>query len=114
MGLAFLRRCWCDPHSVDLRERMVWAVETGLSRRATARRFAVSVSSVIKPCSAGERAPSRLSALHGHEAHGRALSGFVDRLGVGHVVLLALDERRHVGWRDQPYLVAELADRPSP
>jgi transposase len=33
---------------VDLRERVVRAVEAGLSRRATARRFAVSISFVIK------------------------------------------------------------------
>jgi transposase len=33
---------------VDLRERVVRTVEAGLSRRATARRFAVSVSFVIK------------------------------------------------------------------
>jgi transposase len=33
---------------VDLRERVVRAVETGLSRRATARRFEVSMSFVIK------------------------------------------------------------------
>lgn len=36
------------PYSVDLRERVVRTVEAGLSRRATARRFAVSVSFVIK------------------------------------------------------------------
>src|SRR5918993_2516429 len=52
--------------------------------------------------------------LHGHKAHGRTLGGFADRLGIGHVGLLALDERLHVGWRDQPHLVAELADRPTP
>ena len=32
-------------------------------------------------------------ALHGHEAHGRPLGGLADRLGIRHVVLLALDER---------------------
>ena len=36
------------PYSVDLRERVVRTVEAGLSRRAAARRFAVSVSFVIK------------------------------------------------------------------
>jgi transposase len=36
------------PYSVDLRERVVRAVETGLSRRAAARRFEVSVSFVVK------------------------------------------------------------------
>ena len=36
------------PYSVDLRERVVRAVEAGLSRRAAARRFEVSVSFVVK------------------------------------------------------------------
>jgi transposase len=36
------------PYSVDLRERVVRTVEGGMSRRATARRFEVSVSFVIK------------------------------------------------------------------
>jgi transposase len=36
------------PYSVDLRERVVRAVEAGTSRRATAARFEVSPSFVIK------------------------------------------------------------------
>jgi transposase len=36
------------PYSIDLRERMVRAVEAGGSRRATAARFGVSPSCVIK------------------------------------------------------------------
>lgn len=36
------------PYSIDLRERMVRAVEAGASRRATAARFGVSPSCVIK------------------------------------------------------------------
>ena len=36
------------PYSQDLRERIVRAVEGGLSRRAVAGRFAVSVSFVVK------------------------------------------------------------------
>jgi transposase len=35
-------------YSVDLRERVVRAVEAGLSRRAAVRRFEVSVSLVVK------------------------------------------------------------------
>lgn len=35
-------------HSLDLRRRIVACVESGVSRRAAARRFAVSPSSVIK------------------------------------------------------------------
>ncbi|HXQ15739.1 MAG TPA: IS630 family transposase, partial [Caulobacteraceae bacterium] len=47
--------CWdrgparmARPFSGDLRERIVEAVESGASRRATAKQFAVSVSCVIK------------------------------------------------------------------
>jgi transposase len=36
------------PLSIDLRERVIAAVEGGLSRRATAERFGVAVSSAIK------------------------------------------------------------------
>ena len=36
------------PYSVDLRERVVRAVEAGASRRATATKFEVSVSFVVK------------------------------------------------------------------
>jgi transposase len=36
------------PYSVDLRERVVRAVEAGASRRATAAKFEVSVSFVVK------------------------------------------------------------------
>lgn len=36
------------PYSIDLRERMVRAVEAGASRRATATRFGVSPSCVVK------------------------------------------------------------------
>jgi hypothetical protein len=36
-------------------------------------------------------------ALHGHEPHGRSLGGFADCLGIGHIVLLAFDERLHIG-----------------
>lgn len=35
-------------HSFDLRCRILACIESGLSRRATARRFAVSASSVVK------------------------------------------------------------------
>jgi len=43
------------PDSVDRRERVVRAVAAGLSRRAAARRFAVSVSCVIKLMQRGRR-----------------------------------------------------------
>src|SRR3954470_7289734 len=56
----------------------------------------------------------RLLTLHGHEAHGGALSGLTDGLGIGHVVLLSLDERLHVRRRDQLHRVAELGNLTPP
>jgi transposase len=52
------------PYSVDLRQRVVRSVEGGTSRRATAAKFEVSVSFVIKLCQRwrqrGTVAPDRL------------------------------------------------------
>jgi hypothetical protein len=56
---------------------------------------------------------SRLG-LHRNKAHRRPLRGFANGLHVSHVVLLALDERLHVFRRDQPDLMPELSDLPSP
>src|ERR687897_3909644 len=42
------QRWMARPYSVDLRERMVRAVEAGASRRATAAKFEVSPSCVVK------------------------------------------------------------------
>jgi transposase len=65
------------PYSLDLRARVVEAVGSGLSRRAAARRFAVSESFVIKllqrVAATGSAAPSPMGgrkpyALAAHEA----------------------------------------------
>jgi transposase len=70
------------PYSVDLRERVVRAVESGLSRRSAARRFEVSVSFVIKLMRRWRRQgtvqPDRYGgwkrpALAAHAEHVRAL-----------------------------------------
>ena len=70
------------PLSNDLRERMVRAVEAGASRHATARRFEVSVSCVIKlvqrwrrtgSVAPGQMGGQREHALAEHEARVRAL-----------------------------------------
>jgi hypothetical protein len=56
----------------------------------------------------------RLRALRAHEPHGRPLRRLADRLGIGHVVLLALHERLHVRWRDQAGLMTQGGDLPGP
>jgi len=70
--------------SLDLRERVVRAVEGGSSRRAVAQQFAVSVSFVIKLmqrwCAQGSVVPSAIGgqkkyALEAHEALVRRLVG---------------------------------------
>ena len=70
------------PYSKDLRARLVEAVEAGASRQATARRFGVSPSCVIKLVArwrrTGTLAPAQFGgwmkhALAAHEARVRAL-----------------------------------------
>jgi transposase len=50
------------PYSVDLRERVVRAVESGVSCRATAAKFEVSVSFVVKLMQRW-RSPENLAVL---------------------------------------------------
>lgn len=72
------------PFSKDLRERIVRTVEGGASRQATAKRFGVSASCVIKLMqrwrATGSLDPGQMGgwkdyALAGHEAVVRALIG---------------------------------------
>ena len=51
--------------------------------------------------------------LLAHDAQVRPQGGLGDRLGVVVVVLLALHERLHVDRRNDPRLVAQLAQRPA-
>src|SRR5689334_5911296 len=51
-----------------------------------------------------------LFALDRNEAHARPLGRFTDRLCIGGIVLLPLDERLDVGWRDQADMMAQLSD----
>jgi hypothetical protein len=55
-----------------------------------------------------------LLAFGSHEAHGRALGGLADRLGICGIVLLPLDERLDVRRRDQPDRMPEHADLAGP
>ncbi|HEU4329122.1 MAG TPA: IS630 family transposase [Roseiflexaceae bacterium] len=85
------------PYSVDLRERVVRAVETGLSRRAAARRFEVSVSFVIKLMQRWRRAATVEPDRYG---------------GWKRPALAAHAERVHNLLRDEPDLtIAELRSR---
>jgi putative transposase len=89
------------PYSVDLRERVVAAVEGGLSRRAAAARFGVGVSTAIawvrRLRERGSAAPGQMG---GHKP--KAIRG-------EHEVWL----RQRLGEREFTLrgLVAELADR---
>ena len=69
-----------DPgHSVDLRRRIVACVESGMSRHGAAKRFAVSVSSVVKLMQKWERTGSlEPAAVGGHRR--RKLADHVDWL----------------------------------
>lgn len=54
--------------SVNLRERVVAAIEAGASRREAARRFEVSPASAVRwpgpSCRRAERRPSRWAAIN--------------------------------------------------
>lgn len=65
-------------HSMDLRRRIVACVESGASMRATARRFAVSPSSVIKLMKKWRATGSLKPAPNGHRS--RKLAGHADWL----------------------------------
>ena len=55
-----------------------------------------------------------LFALHRHEPHVGALRRFANSLGIDRVVLLPLHKRLYIGGRDQPNLMAKLAELTSP
>jgi len=61
-----------------------------------------------------DRRSLRLFAFDGYESHRRSLRGFRNCFGVGRIVLLPLDERLHIGRRNQFDRVAELADLAPP
>jgi hypothetical protein len=55
-----------------------------------------------------------LLALRRHKAHGRALGCLADRLRIGHIILLPLNERLHVSRRDQSDLMTKPSDLARP
>jgi transposase len=67
------------PYSIDLRERIVRAVEAGSSRRAAAAQFAVSESCAIKLVQRWERTGSVAPAVRGGKKP-FALAGHEDRV----------------------------------
>lgn len=54
-----------------------------------------------------------LGALDRDVVHVRAQRGLRDRGCIGRVILLAFDERLHIDWRDQPYVVAVTLREPA-
>src|SRR5215472_17594931 len=55
-----------------------------------------------------------LFGLDRNKAHARPLGCFTDRLCIGGIVLLPLDERLDVGRRDQPHTMAQLSNLTRP
>lgn len=56
------------------------------------------------------RGTLRLLTLRLHDAYGRALRRFTDRLSIGRIILQQFDEMLRVGRRDQPNFLAQLTD----
>jgi len=88
------------PYSKDLRSRIVAAVEAGVSRNATARQFAVSVSCVVKLMQRFRRTGTIAPAARGKRPYALAEHEAVVRKLVAIQPDLTLDE-----------LTQELADR---
>ncbi len=90
------------PLSNDIRERLVSAVDSGLSRRSAARRFGVAASTAIKwvdqwrrTGDVGPRAQGGDHRSHRIEAHAEAILALVDAMPditLGEIVA-HLDER---------------------
>ena len=55
-----------------------------------------------------------LGALDRDVVHVQAQRSLRDRGSIGRVILLAFDERLHIDWRDQPYVVAMTLREPAP
>jgi hypothetical protein len=55
-----------------------------------------------------------MAALDGDEAHRRSAGRFTDRLGIGAVGLVPLDERFHVLRRNHPHFVSVFGYLPRP
>jgi hypothetical protein len=55
-----------------------------------------------------------LGILDRHEAHAGTAGRLADRLGIGAIILAALEKRFDVLWRDQPHDVAKPGQLASP
>ena len=51
-----------------------------------------------------------LFVLHGHKAHRRALCCLTNRFCIGSIILLTLHEGLHLSRRNEPHLMAQIAD----
>lgn len=98
--------------SLDLRERVVSAVDAGMSRRAAAERFGVGVSSAIRfiqrARERGDLTPDKRggnSRSYRIDAHAKFIFGLVD--AVPDLTLSEIGERLHdaCGYRALPSVV---------
>jgi transposase len=66
--------------SKDLRERVIAAVEGGMSRHAAAERFGVSVASAVRWVQAWRRNGTSAAAPQGGDRRSRAIEAFADTI----------------------------------
>ena len=66
------------PHSLDLRERVVVAVDGGLSRRQAAERFEVSAASAVRWCQRREALGSLAPARQGGDRKSQRIEAHAD------------------------------------
>ena len=65
------------------------------------------------PCPKEHRAGLLIFRLYGDKARGRTQRRLNDRIGIGSVVLLPLDEGPRIDWRDQADLMSQLPEFPA-
>jgi transposase len=68
------------PLSSDLRHRLVWAVDAGISRRAAAERFGVAASTAIKWVEQWRRTGSVEPRPQGGDKRSRRIEGHADEI----------------------------------
>jgi transposase len=83
--------------SEDLRERLIRAVEGGMSRRAAAARFGVSASSAVRWMKAWQEAGSASAKRQGGDRRSRRIEGFAE------IILAAIAQKVDI-------TLVELAD----
>ena len=104
--------------SEDLRERFIAAVETGMSRRAAAKRFGVAAASAVRWAREWRTSGTKRAKPQGGDRRSHRIEAY------GEVLLAAIEAKVDItlvelaeigtapGWHRCPYLAARQFDQP--